>query len=389
MSGHPSGRDYFRTYSAQRRAELEFVMTAVHQSGGRLLANTAPLMAPAHFAIQEPDGASTGVLAYLFSAGHQEIRNRPTDEHRLQIKYGDITEEWRREHHALGFDPAHLDVTAVLAVHAEAGLLIGLDPLAYDPLPMGIQVGFKAAEVDAARAKGWHVWERINRPGRRRDPRASGGLETMVAFRPERLLDYIAFERQAQTLSLDPALRFRAAEAAANERASVQVHDLELAYGLSALEILSIVSERSRLAMALRGGVAEHHLGRALLRDEAVELAEIGRKEGPPDFWVTMIDGATISVECKNASPRRYADGTPKVEVQKTRGSRNDPLSRLYSVDAFDVLAACMYGPSGHWEFRYRRTADLVRHPDHPAKVAPIQRIEDGWASSLTEVLTD
>jgi hypothetical protein len=241
--------------------------------------------------------------------------------------------------------------------------------------------------VEAAKASGWHVWERINRPGRRRDPRATGGLETVVAFAPERLLDYLALERHAQTLRLDPALRFKAAESAAQQRASVRVHDLEAAYDLSALEILEIVSERSRLAMAVRGGVAEHHLGRKLRRDPAVASAAPGQQEGPPDYHVTLTDGRALTVECKNASPKPYADGTPKVEVQKTRASRGDPLSRLYRTEAFNVLAVCMYGPTGRWTFRYRRTADLERHPQHHDRVAPLQRVTRSWATSLLEAL--
>lgn len=389
MTSHPSGRDYFRIYNARRGAEREFLLRAIERSSARCVADSGPNVAPLHLAVQDADGVLAGALTYTFSAGYQQILHRPADEHRLQIKYGDITEEWRRQDHSLGFDPTGLDVTLVLAVHAEADLLIGLDPFVYDPLPMGIQVGFKAAEVDSAKASGWHVWERLNRPGRRRnDPRAIEGVETMVAFAPERFLDYLAFERQAQTMRLDPPLRFRAAEAAATQRASVRIHDLERAYDLTALEILEIVSERSRLAMALRGGVAEHHLGRRLDDDPAVADARVGQQEGPPDYWVTLADGREITIECKNASPKPYADGTPKAEVQKTRSSRGDPLSRLYRVDAFDVLAVCMYGPTGSWTFRYKRATALERHPEHRERVAPMQRVDATWASTLLASLS-
>lgn len=75
---------------------------------------------------------------------------------------------------------------------------MGLDPLLYDPLPMGISVEFKDAEVARARAEGWHVWERDNIAGRRRpQARSPAGLETLVALRPERLIDYVRMEREA------------------------------------------------------------------------------------------------------------------------------------------------------------------------------------------------
>lgn len=363
-------------------------MDAVRRAGGHVLHDTGGRLAPLYLTVEESEGGLTGALVYLFSANHQVIRNRPADEHRLQIKYGDINEDFRRQDHSIGFDPMTLDVTLVLAVHEEADLVIGLDPLAYNPLPMGIQVGFKAAEVEAAQARGWNVWERANRPGRRRDdPRVVEGFETIVAFAPERLLDYIAFERQAQTMKLDPALRLRAAEAAATTRASVRMHDLEHAYGLSALEILAIVTQRPRLAMALRGGVAEHHLGRRLREDPLVREARIGMQEGPPDYWVTLHNASDVTIECKNASPRRYANGDAKVEVQKTRASRGDALSRLYTVDAFDVLAACMYGPTGEWSFRFKRTVALERHPDHPDRVAPMQRVDETWTDDLAQAI--
>ncbi|HEX8105189.1 MAG TPA: hypothetical protein VF533_21395 [Solirubrobacteraceae bacterium] len=384
---HPSGRSYFKAYRVRREAERAFLIRAVECSGGRVVADSGGSRAPIYFAIQEPDGALTAALIYPFSAGHDEIRNRPDDEHRLQIKYGDITETWRRQHHPLGFDPMGIDVTLVLAVHADADRLIGLDPLAYDPLPMGIQVGFKASDVRAAQRTGWHAWERENRPGRRRGHPRVEGVETIVAFAPERLLDYIAFERHAQTMRLDSALRLRAAEAAATSRATVDVHDLEASYGLSALEVLQIVSERTRLAVAVRGGVAEHHLGRTLAADPAVATVEPGKADGPPDFVVALANHPTTTVECKNASPKPYADGTPKVEVQKTRASRGDPLSRLYATDAFDVLAVCMYGPTGKWSFCFRRADQLARHPEHPDRIAPMQRVDGSWEPTLSRAL--
>lgn len=141
--------------------------------------------------------------------------------------------------------------------------------------------------------------------------------------------------------------------------------------------------------MAVRGGVAEHHAGRALRDDPAVRDALVGHQEGPPDYWVTLSDGTEVSVEVKNASPKTYADGTPKVEVQKTRASRGDPLSRLYRPDAFDVLAACMAGPSGRWTFKYRRSNRLTPHPRHSDRIAPLQRIDGGWHDSLGDALTE
>jgi hypothetical protein len=329
----------------------------------------------------------------VFTANRRVTRNRPQDEQRMQIRYGDVNSaSWRGQRHPVGLDPTGIDVTLVVGAHQEADLLVALDPLLYDPLPIGISVFWKDADASNAQRSGWHVWERDNLSGAQRGARSEElGVETLVAFAPERLLDFVALEREAQALGLDPPLRFRAAHRAGTAAGSAssppQVHLLEQQYGLPADEILEIIGERARLAMAVRGGVAEHHAGRALRDDPAVASAAVGHQEGPPDYFVAMQDGREVTIEVKNASPTRYADGTPKVEVQKTRASRGDPLSRLYRPDAFDVLAACMWAPTGEWAFRWRRSTDLVPHEEHADRIRPIQRITADWAHTLADAL--
>lgn len=125
------------------------------------------------------------------------------------------------------------------------------------------------------------------------------------------------------------------------------LHALEAEFGLSATEILDLIGERPRLGMAVRGGVAERHLEKVLRGDSAVTGVEITTGEGPPDFIVRLPTGRTLTVECKNASPVTYADGTPNVETQKTRASKGDPKSRLYDPSQFDVVAAASMAPCG------------------------------------------
>ncbi|HEU4975264.1 MAG TPA: hypothetical protein VFT50_09260 [Baekduia sp.] len=383
-----SGRAYAKVYERVQRASAHgSVLDAVQASGGRVLFASGPSTAPLFVAAEGPDGDRTGICAYVFTANQVKTKNRPADEHRAQIRYGDVTDaNWRLAHHPLGFDPADLDLTAVLVTHVEAGVLISLDPRAYDPLPLGNSVYFKDADVRRAQADGWAVWERNTHGGVRKGS-TGPGLETVVAFTPDRLFDYLAVERQAQTLQLDSALRFPVAVRAAEHRPGQRLHELEEAFGLSSTDLLDIVNRKSRLAMAMRGGVAEHHLGMLLDQDPSVQSAVEGHQEGPPDFFVTLCDGRAVTVECKNASPQRYADGTPKVEVQKTRTSQGDPASRYYAPSAFDVVAACMYGPTGDWAFKFRKSINLTEHEQFPGRIAPLQRISDDWADSLVEAL--
>jgi hypothetical protein len=118
---------------------------------------------------------------------------------------------------------------------------------------------------------------------------------------------------------------------------------------------------------------------------EVVSLDEDGRH----DFDVTLADGQVVRVECKNCSPKLYANGDMKVEVQKTRATQNDPAGRLYRPDQFDVVAACVYGPTGVWSFRYRRTELLDRHPRFSDRLAPLQRVTEAWADTLEQAMTE
>lgn len=389
-----AGRSYARVYRVSRRSDLHaFLLDAVRQSGGDVLYASDERRAPIYFGVQGATEERIGLLVYPFRATHNVIRNRPSDEHRLQIRYGSEP-TWTQEHR-LGRDVAGVDTTLVLGVHLQAGVFIGLDPFLYDPLPMGISVELKAREIRAASEAGWHVFERDNHGGRRRrDPRAPDGLETVVVFRPERLLDYVRLERQASDLGLDAALRFAAAQDAGTPRAATQrpgvfsLHALEDEFALSSEEILEIIATRSRLTVAVRGGVAEHHLERALSSDPAVESVQRLDEDAKPDFRVRVTGGRQVLIECKNASPRPYADGTIKVEVQKTRASRGDPASRLYRVDQFDAIAACLYSPTRQWTFRFQWTSQLTPDHTYPDRIAPIQRVSPEWVPTLGELVT-
>jgi hypothetical protein len=391
VSQEESGRAYPRFYEhLQKRKNHEFVEGAIARSGGRVLTSTGPSSAPLFLGVETAGGERVALCVYAFTANHRTIKHRPSDEHRLQIRYGDVNDRtWREQDHPVAFDPLGADVTLVLGIHSEADVIIGLDPLIYDPLPLGISIEWKQAHVDAAQAEGWHVWERDNISGNRRaSPRTNLGVETLIAFKPERLSDFIRLERDAQSLRLDPALRFRRASTMSRPGAAAGLHALEREFSLPFKDILDLIKERPRLGVAVRGGVAERHLERALTEDERVTRVKLDESDGPPDFVAQLAGGPEVTVECKNAAHDTYADGTAKVETQKTRASKGDPKSRFYEPSDFDVVAACMYGPWGRWEFRYKRSVDLNRHAEHSDRLAPLQRIDDTWAETLIEAFS-
>jgi hypothetical protein len=96
------------------------------------------------------------------------------------------------------------------------------------------------------------------------------------------------------------------------------IHDLEVEYGMSSAEILEMISQRSWLATAVRGGVAEFHLNKRLATKPGIRTVTGLDKDAMHDFDVVMDGGPKVKVECKNASKKRYANGDIKVEVQKT-----------------------------------------------------------------------
>jgi hypothetical protein len=259
---------------------------------------------------------------------------------------------------------------------------------------MGISFEFKDQDVQQARRAGWHVYERVTRQGPRRGPRAVERIETVVMFRPERLLDYTRLEREASDLGLDPPLRFMAALATASRQpthggAVGSLHQLEEQFSMSSAEILNMINRRNRLAVAVRGGVAEFHLDRHLRGGTTLAQVESLDLDGPPDFQVTTTEGRVLTVECKNASPKRYENGDYRVEVQKTRASKNDPASRYYHVGQFDVVAAGLYAPTGRWDFVFRASRLLARHPDFPDRIAPLQRVDAGWHREVSDALRE
>ena len=388
----PAGRQVPRVYRVIGRGDLyEFLLDAVRLSGGTVLYASDSSRVPVYLGLDTSDSQRIGLMVYPFRMTRRSTRNRPDDEVRGQLRYG-ATETWPEEDHFVSRDIAGVDTTLLLGVYPEGGLLLGLDPALYNPMPLGISVYAKDEHVDAVARDGWAVWERANHPGTRRAaPRAGEGLETIVGFRPDRLLDYARFERHASDLGLDQPLRYTAAvdvgHSAGAPGQAPRRHLLENNYGLPADEILDLILKRTRLEVAVKGGVAEHHLERLLVHDPAIARVERLDQDAQPDFNVTMFDGATIRIECKNASPLRYANGDMKVEVQKTRASKNDPAGRLYKHDHFDVVAACLYSPTRRWTFTFIRTSRLDRHATFADRLAATHRIDSRWADTLTDAL--
>lgn len=381
-----AGRGYIpKLYriSTRRAPVVDLLKRAVEESGARVVSCSYPaeMAAPIFFGAEDHAGHRYGMLVYPFTTTRRSIRNRPQAEHRFQFRLGDPVRH-REESNPIGHDPAGVDVTLVLAVDPERDLIIGLDPLVYAELPIGISGYYRDEHEAAVAATGWSAWSKEKQTPRSHETREWEGLESMVGVRPRRFLDYVRYEALATSLGLDTALRVRLAEEFIEGH--IDRHALEELFGIDATMILDIVESNFRLGVAVRGSVAEHHLGRLLATEPAIAGFEEIDEDGKPDFRVTLHDGRQLTIECKNALRETYRTGDPKVETQKTRDSGT---GRKYKFDAFDIVAACLFSVTGRWEYRFKRSRDLVPWTTDPSRIAAIQRVDGSWSASLADVL--
>ncbi len=383
-----AGRSYVpKLYrvNTKRQPVIDLLRCAVDEAGGRVVSCSFPeeKVAPMFLGAEDGDGHRYGLLLYPFTTTRRLIRNRPHAEHRFQFRFGDPTHH-RLEANPLGRDPAGVDVTLVLAVDPERELIVGLDPTVYAELPIGISGYYRDEHEAGVLAHGWSAWAKEKEKPRGDVAGGWDGLESMVGMKPGRFLDYARFEALATSLGLDTALRISLAERFG--AGQVDRHVLERLFGIDAATILDIVESNFRLGVAVRGSVAEHHLGRLLASDPSIAAVRPIDADGQPDFRVTLRAGPVVTVECKNALRETYKDGDAKVETQKTRDSG---AGRKYSFDAFDILAACMFSVTGRWTFRFKWARDLVPWPQDPTRIGPIQRVDSTWQSSIDALLDE
>jgi restriction-modification system family protein len=364
-----------------RAAAVDVLRRGIEAGGARVISCTFPdaCVAPMYIGAEDQQGRRYGLLVYPFTTTRRETRNRPKGERRTQIRFGDPV-RGRDEVNLIARDCAGVDVTLLLAVDPESEFIVGLDPLIYEDLPMGISVYYSDQHVERAATDDWAVWERKKVGGKRRP--SWEGLETVVGFRPRRLLDYARFEARASALGLSPDLRQRLAEEFQHEPDGP--HHLETFFGVSAETIMDIIDVNFRLGIAVRGGVAEHHLGRELESDPITHAVKPIDEDAQPDFRVLLADDRQLLIECKTASKDRYVNGDFKVEIQKTRDSGS---GRKYTYDQFDIIAACLFSATGNWEFRYRWVKDLESWDKDPNRIRAVHRVDNSWTTSLSELL--
>lgn len=383
-----------RSYAVSRSQKaplVEFIRSALDEAGCRLLHEPDPSVAPYRFTFETPAGERMGIVVYAFFANSQLTKNRPSDEHRFQVKYGPDTKTL----HHLWQDPYLLYTTLFCGIDPERGFFVGADPVLHSPTRFFISIEYKQHHVADILDRRWHSWERDRRAG------SDEPVEVLVGGTKESFLRYVRFEREA--LGEAPGHRQLLAEtliapAAAWAHAPAPVsplipppqtlHALADEFQLSEKEVLNLIASARRLKMAVRGWVAEEHLVRQLRTVPGVERCERKDEEGQADVDLTFT-GVPLTIECKNVLRQRLANGEARLDFQRTRASKNDPWSRFYSPGDFDMVAACLHAVERSWTFRYVVSAALDRHPKCSAKLTNNVRIDGRWSANAGVMLTE
>jgi len=377
----------WRVSSRDRGPLLAFMLHGLRSSGCRIIQHSPPSRAPFQISFELPTGERTGIVAYAFLANTRTTVNRPADEHRFQVKYG--TKDGLL--HPLWQDPYGLYTTLFVGIDPARGYFVGADPVLHSPTRFFISIEFKERHIDGALKTGWTAWER----DRRQDDQP---VEVLVAGTPAMFLRYIAFEREA--LGEDQGHRHLLAERSTVDwppRATPvlggmpgpsRLHALAHELDLSEAEVMDLIQQAPRLKMAVRGWVAEEHLARRLRATPGI--AEAVRVEGDREIDVIVrLDGCSesIGIQCKNVLRKAAADGSPRVDFQRTRASRQDACSRYYTASDFPVVAACLHAVTESWEFRYTLSRELDAHQRCPGRLASNVKVDERWLADPMAIL--
>ena len=378
---------------------VDAIAAAIEASGGRVMRASSPTVAPFEFHVRMQDGKELHLICYAFTAKKYKqtaAQKRPMDEHRLQVKY---LSDFDRLHE-IYIPKSGNRVTLFFGVHEQYDVFVAVDPAMHNPTWFSRSIEFKEHHIKQALERGWIGWERdrVAKGRRHALPQESLLSEALLAFTPRYFLTYALFERVATGMETGERLLLTQnigddLRSGGSARALVAVREeiIEVSadararklYGLTVDELLEVIVAQTRLHTAVRGGVAELHLQRALEKTSGVSAVEKFHHDGPPDFGLTF-GGRQLRVECKNVSPD-LNKGLPFVDFQKTRAAKGDPTgcTRYYSASQFEVLAACLYPLSGVWEYRFSLTENLPEHRKCPKKLSDRVSVENHWPATL------
>jgi len=173
---------YFLVSRRQKAPLVEFIRSALDDAGCRILHEPDRSVAPYRFTFETPAGERLGILVYAFFANSQLTKNRPSDEHRFQVKYGPDTKTL----HRLWQDPYLLYTTLFCGIDPERGIFVGADPILHNPPSLSLTIRYRDSNVADVLHTGWSAWEY--------EP-DDGPIEILVGGVRPYFLNYVLFEQ--------------------------------------------------------------------------------------------------------------------------------------------------------------------------------------------------
>jgi hypothetical protein len=174
-------------------------------------------------------------------------------------------------------------------------------------------------------------------------------------------------------------------------------HPLEEQLNADAADILSAIQNGFRAIIDVKGKLAEYFLERELARlrqHGIISDYHWSDKDGEPDFWIDH-KGSRLKMECKNIRSKELFRLPPsyKVELQKTRNSKDGTNTRGYKRNEFDILAACIFNHTKRWEYLFICTSKLAIRPTDGAFLKIMQPVPfsaaSPWHSTLEAVINE
>jgi transcriptional regulator with XRE-family HTH domain len=228
--------------------------------------------------------------------------------------------------------------------------------------------------------RGWTQEELAARAGRHWT--YIGGVE-----RGERNITLTVLDDLARALEVD------CAELVGSDR----THPLEREWNCAWQDVLSAIEHGFRAQADVKGKLAEHFLAMQLSvleRTGTIDGYTWYDEDGKPDFDV-VLRGQRVPMECKNVrsgTTGRSSDSY-KVEIQRTRNSKDGRNTRGYRADDFGILAACLFNQTGRWEHVFIATRHLQRRPSDVTFLKVMQRVpsvlEPPWHDQLVDALEE
>lgn len=174
-------------------------------------------------------------------------------------------------------------------------------------------------------------------------------------------------------------------------------HPLEVKFSASAWDILSAIERGFRAQVDVKGKLAEYFMNRslqALQQDGTVDGITWEDADGKPDFIVSY-KRRKLRLECKNVrsevkfkNPLVY-----KVELQRTRNSKDGTPTRGYKAGDFDVLGVSLFNQTGRWDYAYVAARHLERRMTMPGFLGVMQRVpidlREPWTDNPLQAFED